>query len=85
MDKSLDDLIAEQRAKGNRSSDRKDKERGRDRPDTRRSGRPDTRRDGRKQDAAGPPPRDPAYYMVSSCCCAALHWLPLRGQLCLTC
>jgi hypothetical protein len=70
MDKSLEDIITEQRTKPKprvRSGDRTE---GAARGSDRRNARPDSRREtksdvGRKQVAAGPPPREPQYYMVS--------------------
>lgn len=72
MDKSLEDIIAEQRTKTKprvRSGDRTE---GATKGSDKRNARPDSRREtkrdvGRKQVAAGPPPREPQYYMVSIC------------------
>lgn len=87
MDKSLDELIAEQRSKGKRHerSDHGKKKpeaesRGRDRrhPGSNR----DSRRDSKKQDAAGPPPRDPAYYEVRGAAYPAAAATVLSMQCC---
>lgn len=83
MDKSLDDLIAEQRTKSKpraKGSDHRKTEAARPRGgDSRQGARPDSRRaPARKQDAAGPPPRDPAYYMVGTEADAAVAVVLLR-------
>lgn len=89
MDKSLDDLIAEQRSKGSKKPDHGAKAAAGGRPRSSRAApsasrskqaaRPDNRRDGRKQDAAGPPPRDPAYYMVRGPTQHQQHGCPLQA------
>jgi hypothetical protein len=74
MDKSLEDIIAEERSKSKPRAASSAKPRGKSEQDHRRpkdprpDSRRDTRRSGPKPDVDGPPPRDPAYYLVGNLC-----------------